>query len=206
MRVLLVDDHEIVRTGLKHLLESHKSVKKIFEATTGFEALKMMKEEKLDLVILDISMPDLSGLEVLGKADNIEGQTKYLVLSMYPEREYALRALKAGASGYITKDSAAEELHLAIDSVLEGEKYVSKNLRNIILDLKTDKAPHEKLSERESKVFLLLSKGKRNQEIADELFISIKTVSTYKSRIFEKMHLTTVQELTKYAIRHNLIE
>ncbi|MDZ7765692.1 MAG: response regulator transcription factor [Melioribacteraceae bacterium] len=159
--------------------------------------------------MLDISMPKLSGLEVLIKIREKKLSTKVLILSMYPEKEYAVRALKNGADGYITKESAAEELHEAIDTVLKGEKYVSKNLQKILLDKYTDgtpSVPHENLSDREFNVFLLIAKGKSPQEIASQLSISHKTVSTYKSRLMNKLGLNSVTELTRYAIQHKLIE
>lgn len=211
MKILIADDHEIVRTGLKHLIESHKSVDKVYEAADGKEALKLIETHKseLDMVVLDISMPNMSGLDVLNEIKRNNSGLKILVLSMHPEKEYALRTIKSGADGYITKDSAAEELHEAITTVLKGDKYVSKKLRKIILDkYKTGSSglPHEQLSDRELKVFLLLAEGKTIQQIADVLFISGKTVSTYKSRLQRKMNLHSISELTRYAIRHKLIE
>lgn len=209
MVVLIADDHEIVRKGLKQLLESHRSITKVLEAGDGKKTFELIKSEKIDLVVLDISMPGFSGLEVLNNAKEMNGDTKFLILSMYPEKEYALRSLKAGADGYITKDSAGDELLQAIDSVLSGRKYVSKNLQEILYKLQTktsDIPKHELLSDQEFKVFLLLAKGKRIFEIADQLFLSSKTVSTYKSRLMKKMNLESVSDITKYAIKHNLID
>ncbi len=210
MNVLLADDHGIVRTGLKHILESHNSIKKVFEASNGEEALKVIKAEKLDLIVLDLAMPKLTGLDVLTLAKEKKlTEAKFLILSMFPEKEYAMRVFRAGAAGYVTKDSVSDDLHKAIDAVLNGKKFISEQLRERMFDINIDEAelsPHEKLSDREFKVFILLSKGKRNQEIANKLFISEKTVHTYKSRIFEKMNLESVSELTKYAFQHKLIE
>ncbi len=209
MNVLLADDHEIVRTGLKQLLESHHKIDKVFEASDGKQALKIIESEVLELVVLDISMPKVSGLEVLKNTIEQGKSVKFLILSIYPEKEYAIRSFKLGASGYITKDSAADELHQAINTVLNGKHYVSRNLQDILFDVQNKKQPlskHESLSDREFRVFILLAQGKKIKEIADKLFISNKTVSTYKSRIFNKMKMKSVQELTKYAYQNKLIE
>lgn len=209
MNVLLADDHEIVRTGLKQLLESHNKIDKVFEASDGKQALKIIRNEDLELVVLDISMPKVSGLEVLKHTIEQGKSVKFLILSIYPEKEYAIRSFKLGASGYITKDSAADELHEAINTVLNGKHYVSRNLQDILFDVQNKKqrlSKHESLSDREFRVFILLAQGIKIKDIADKLFISNKTVSTYKSRIFNKMNMKSVQELTKYAFQNKLIE
>ena len=208
MNILLADDHEIVRTGIKRILETHESISRIYEASDGKEALKIIYDNKPDLVVLDINMPHLSGLDILNRVNEDKLDVKFLILSMYPEKEYAIRALKNGAYGYITKDSAADELFNAIDAVLNGKRYVSKDLQDILFDFAskgTESDPHDRLSDREFKVFILLAEGKTIAEIADILFISNKTVSTYKSRVIEKMRISSVAKLTKYAIQHKLI-
>ena len=209
MKVLLADDHEIVRTGLKRILEFNRQVTEILEANNGQKAFEIICEEKPDVVILDISMPKLTGLDVLKKIKNLNIKTRILILSMYPEKEYAIRALRNGAFGYITKNRVAEELDTAINFVLKEKKYVSKDLHEIFFDLSTEDMelkPHEKLSEREYEVFLLLASGKNFNEIANALFISNKTVSSYKSRIFEKMDILNITELVKYALQNKLIK
>lgn len=208
MKLLIADDHEIVRTGLKRILEHNTSISEIFEVSDGEEALKFICNQKPEVVILDVAMPKLTGLEVLNRLADKNCSSRVLILSMYPEKEYAVRALKSGAYGYITKDSAAEELNLAIQSVLQGNRYVSRELQNVLFDLKSknlDSAPHEILSDREFKVFLMLAEGNKIQMIAEKLFISNKTVSTYKARIFEKMKIQSIAELTRYALLQKLI-
>lgn len=209
MKALVADDHSIVRMGVKHILERHPVITTIFEASDGQEALKIIEENELDLVILDISMPLISGLEVLKRGLEIKPGINFLILSMHAEKEYALRVLKNGASGYLTKDSLADDLHSAIDIVLDGKKYVSQNMSEILLHINEEKFEiplHEKLSEREFDVLIKLASGKKINEIAQDLFLSVKTVSTYKTRLLEKMNLSSVAEITKYAIDHKLIE
>lgn len=209
MKALVADDHSIVRMGVKHILERHPVITTIFEASDGQEALKIIEENELDLVILDISMPVISGLEVLKRGLEIKPGINFLILSMHAEKEYALRVLKNGASGYLTKDSLADDLHSAIDIVLDGKKYVSQNMSEILLHINEEKFEiplHEKLSEREFDVLIKLASGKKLNEIAQDLFLSVKTVSTYKTRLLEKMNLSSVAEITKYAIDHKLIE
>lgn len=208
MKLLIADDHEIVRTGLKRILEQNTSISEIFEVSDGEEALKFITNQKPDVVILDVAMPKLSGLEVLDRLAVKNSNSRILVLSMYPEKEYALRALKSGAYGYITKDSVAEELNIAIQSVLQGNRYVSRELQNVLFDLKSknpEAVPHELLSKKEFKVFLMLAEGKTIKNISEILFISNKTVSTYKARIFQKMQMQSIAELTRYALLQKLI-
>lgn len=208
MKLLIADDHEIVRTGLKRILEHNTSISEIFEVSDGEEALKFISSQKPDVVILDIAMPKLTGLEVLKRLADRDINSRILILSMYPEKEYAIRALKSGAYGYITKNSVAEELNIAIQLVLQGHRYVSRELQNTLLDLtskKLESTPHKILSDREFGVFLLLAEGCKIQKIAESLCISNKTVSTYKARIFEKLEIQSIAELTRYALQHKLI-
>ena len=208
MKVLLADDHSIVRTGLKKLLESHIDISEVIECVDGKEALEKIRKLVPEVAVLDISMPKLTGLEVLQKINEDNLDVKCLILSIHPEKDYAIRAIKNGAYGYLPKDSAGEELIQAIDQVIKGEKYISKDLQNLLLEFTanpTQQELHEKLSDREFKVLILIVEGKSINEIAEKLFISNKTVSTYKTRLLEKMKISSVAELTKYAINHKLI-
>ncbi|MFC2084213.1 response regulator [Bacteroidota bacterium] len=209
MKVLVADDHAIVRKGLVQILREYSQVTEVVEARDGEEALKKIENDIFDLYILDISMPGKTGLDVLSELKVKNPDSKVLILSIYPEKEYAVRSFKLGASGYISKDNAADELVKAIDYIRHGRKYISRDVSETLLDLQMDQsslAPHEILSEREYRVFILLVTGKKISEIADELYLSPKTVSTYKKRIFEKMQMGSVSDLTRYAITHKLID
>ena len=209
MIVLLADDHTVVRAGLKTLLLEHSAVSKIFEVSNGEEALEMLKKNKIDLCLLDITMPKITGLEVLEASAKLNITTKFLILSMHSEKEFALLAINKGAAGYINKSSIAEELHEAIDRLIEGKKYVSNELAEILLSTRSKKEnnlPHLNLSERELEVFIKLAEGKTIHEIGELLFLSAKTVSTYKLRLFEKMNFQSITDLVKYAINNKMIE
>lgn len=208
MKILICDDHKIVRDGLRQILLQLQDALVIEEAGSGIEAITRLKNDKFDIMLLDISLPDVNGLEVLKKVKTNWPSTNVLMLSMYPQEHYALRALKIGASGYLTKDTASEELLLAVEKVSKGGKYISQSLaENLAFHINDDKnqQKHEKLSAREFEIMIKLSNGKSLQDIANELFISNKTVSTYRSRIMEKMELNKNTELTKYCIENNLI-
>ena len=209
MHVLVADDHAIVREGLKQIIKRMDEVSVVEEAQDGHEALNKIEQNKYDLVILDISMPGLSGLDVLKTMKDRNEKTRVLILSVHPQEQYAIRALKMGASGYLCKDSIYEELALAIKKIAAGGKYISAVLAEKIAfgpsnDL--DKLPHEGLSEREFQIMCMLAKGRSVKEIAGELFISDKTVSTYRMRLLEKMGMKNNAELTHYAINNDLIE
>ncbi len=209
MKVLIADDHDIVRAGLRGILSTYDPIQNIHEVSNGKEAIEFIMEEKPDLVILDISMPKLSGLEVLTRMRERGIESAVLILSMYPEKQYAIRALKSGASGYLTKERASDELLPAIEFIASGRKYVSRELQDILFELTTNPkaaSPHQNLSDREFKVFTMLAEGKSVQEISTILFISAKTVSTYKSRVFEKLNLSNLAELTRYAIKNDLVD
>jgi two-component system invasion response regulator UvrY len=209
MKVLIADDHTVVREGLKEILKRTDEVALLDEAVNGSEALAKMGKYHYDLVILDISMPDKSGLDILQTMKDKNINTRILILSVHPMEQYAIRALKLGASGYLCKSSVYEELATAINTISNGGRYISPALaEKIIFNEKNglDKSPHEKLSEREFQVMCLLAKGKSVKEIAAELFISDKTVSTHRMRLLEKMGLKKNSELTNYAIRNELIE
>ena len=208
MRILICDDHKIVRDGLKQILQQLGGATVIGEAGDGYEALSLLKKEQFDILLLDISLPGMSGMEILQAVKAKWPSINVLMLSMMPQEQYAILALKLGASGYLTKDTASEELLLAIRKVSEGGKYISHALaENLALHQTTDasKQKHEILSGREFEIMIKLANGKSLQEIGNELFISDKTVSTYRSRIMEKMELSKNAELTRYCLEHNLI-
>jgi len=208
MKILICDDHKIVRDGLRQILQQLEEVTFIGEARDGNEALTILKVDAYEVVLLDISLPDQNGLEVLKYIKSKWPSTNVLMLSMHPQEQYAIRALKLGASGYLTKDTASEELIAAIKKVSAGGKYISQSLaENLALHLDDDsnRQKHEVLSNREFEIMIKIANGKSLQEIGDELFISVKTVSTYRCRIMEKMGLKKNTELTRYCIENNLI-
>ena len=209
IRILVVDDHAIVREGLKQILADVTDLSVRDEAANGQEALEKIRGGEFDCVLLDISMPGRSGLEVLKEIKAERPRLPVLILSMHAEEQYAIRALKAGASGYLTKASAPDELIGAIRKVSCGRKYVSASLAEKLageLDSDATKPPHETLSDREYQVMLMLASGKAVKEIADELCLSVKTISTYRSRVMEKMSMKKNAELTLYAIQNRLVE
>ncbi len=208
MKILICDDHKIVRDGLRQILQQLQGVSLIEEAGSGSEALLLLKSNVFDIMLLDISLPDKNGLEVLKSVKEKWPSTNVLMLSMHPQEQYAIRAIKLGASGYLTKETASDELLLAVRRVSEGGKYISQTLaENLAHHLDKDKyqQKHDILSGREFEIMIKLANGKSLQEIGDELFISNKTVRTYRSRIMEKMELTKNTELTKYCIENKLI-
>jgi len=209
MKILIADDHAIVREGLKQIVKTLPEVTLIDEASEGNEALLKIKEVGYDLVILDISMPGLSGLDILQSISRRKIDTRVLMLSFHPEEQYAIRALKLGASGYLSKNSAFEELTTAIRKIAGGGKYVSPAFAEKLIFTDPEQGTqnlHDSLSDREFQVMIMLAKGKTVVEIAKEIFISDKTVSTYRSRIMEKMDMKKNADLTLYASRNNLIE
>ena len=208
MRILICDDHQIMRDGLKQILQQLEGVKSIGDAKTGAEAVSCLAKEVFDILLLDISLPDKNGLEILKTVKEKWPSTNVLMLSMHPQEQYAIRALKLGASGYLTKDTASEELLKAIRKISAGGKYISQSLaENIAHQLDKDKyqLKHEILSGREFEIMIKLALGKSLQDIGNELCISDKTVSTYRSRIMEKMELSKNTELARYCIENNLI-
>jgi two-component system invasion response regulator UvrY len=208
-RVLIADDHAVVRAGLRQFLETDQSIREIGEAATGREALEQLRNGKWDLLLLDINMPDRSGLDVLRQVRSTHPDTRVLVLSGYPERQYAVNVLRAGASGFLSKESAPEELLKAVRTVLGGRRYVSSALAELLvsdLDGDAQRPLHARLSEREFQILCKLAAGRAVSEIADELCISVKTVSTYRSRVLQKMDLKTNADLTAYALHNELIQ
>jgi two-component system invasion response regulator UvrY len=208
IRLLIVDDHAMFRQGLKQILAKQSDMQVVDEVGNGLDALMKIKDEKYNVVILDISMPGKSGWEILADIKNVNPDLPVLILSMYPEDQYAVRMLKAGASGYVTKESAADELITAIRKVANGGRYVSATLAErlaYIVGAHPDKLPHQLLSNREFQVMCLLAEGKTLKEIADELCLSEKTITTYRARILEKMQIRNNVELTHYVIQNKLL-
>jgi DNA-binding NarL/FixJ family response regulator len=209
IRILVADDHAVVREGVKRIVADTSDLVVAAEASQSQEVLSKVAARTCDVVLLDISMPGRSGLEILQQLKRAHPALPVLVFSVHPENQYALRVFKAGASGYLTKDSIPEELVTAIRKVVRGGHYVSPSLaEHLVLEVTTgsDKPPHANLSDREYQVLCLLASGKTATEIAKELSLSVKTVSTHRSRILAKMHMKTNAELMHYAIRHRLVE
>ena len=209
IKILIADDHAVVRRGLKQILAEEPNMAVFGEACNAQEVLKNVREQNWDIVILDITMPDRSGLEVLKELKNIRPKLPVLILSIHPEEQYAVRVLKAGAAGYMTKESAPEELVKAVRKVIRGSKYISPSLaEKLAFDLETDseKPLHETLSDREYQVMCMIASGKTVKEIAKELYLSVKTISTHRARILGKMKMKTNAELTHYAIKNRLVD
>ena len=207
-RVLIADDHPAVRRGLKEIIAEALPSAAIEEARNGAETLALARKRKPDVVVLDVSMPGRSGLEVLKELKEEYPKVPVLVLSVHPEEQFAVRALKAGAAGYLTKESAPEELVRAIRAVLTGRKYVTPAVAERLaaaIEVGAGAAPHEVLSDREFHVMRMLASGKSVREVADELSLSPKTVSTYRTRLLRKMGMRTNADLTRYAVRHGLV-
>jgi len=208
MKILICDDHPIVRQGIRLILEQERDVKQIEEARDGTEVIKLLNKIVFDIIILDISLPGRSGLEILQTIKMKWPQVNVLMLSMHPEEKYAVRALKYGASGYLSKDSAAQELMLAILKIANGGKYVSQSLGENLVSKFDPENPlliHETLSGREFEIMIQLANGKSIEEIANELNISRKTVTTYRSRLMFKMGFAKNTQLTRYCIENDLI-
>jgi len=207
-KILIADDHPIVRAGLKQIINDEENLKVCGEASNGVEVIKLINKSEYDLIILDISMPGECGLEVLKQIKYSNPFLKVLILSTYSEDIYAERAIKAGASGYLNKQYATRDLIIAINKILKGGNFISQVAAEaIVMNIieNNDELPHKKLSDREFQVLVLLGKGKTVSEIAEKLFLSVKTVSTYRSRILNKLLLRTTAELIKYSIEHKLV-
>jgi DNA-binding NarL/FixJ family response regulator len=211
IRILITDDHPIVRKGIRQLLEDdqYERFGNIAEAGNGKELLDKLQSSDFDVVLLDISLPGRSGLELLGEIKKLKPAVSVVILSIYSEEQYALRAMKLGASGYLTKASAPEELIAAVVKAAQGERYISSSLaKKITFNLLEDKeAPlYEKLSVRELEVVSMLASGKTMSSIADKLSLSPKTISTYRERILSKLNLKTTSDIIRYAIMEGLSE
>ena len=208
-RCLITDDHPIVRRGVRELLEEEQLCSEICEVRTGEEALEAVRRQPWDLMILDIALPDKHGLEVLKETKLLQPSLPVLMLSLYPEKEFALRAIKAGASGYLTKQSAPSELLAAVIRVLQGGRYITAALAEqmaSVIETGVDGSLHARLSDRELQVLRLLGQGKSVSVIAEELRLSVKTISTYRARILEKLSCESTGELIRYAIEARLID
>jgi DNA-binding NarL/FixJ family response regulator len=207
IKVLLADDHTIVRHGLKQILETDPTINVVFEASNGHEAIEFVRTKPVDIVIMDITMPGKNGLEALKDIKRMRPALPVLVLSMHPHEQYAVRVLRAGAAGYISKESAPDELVTAIKKAFTGGKYISPEVAELLAThIEHDRVdePHKMLSDREFEVFLMIGQGKSLTEIANELNISVKTVSTYRTRIIEKTTLATNSSITRYCVQHGL--
>jgi len=208
IKILVADDHAIVREGLKQIVADSPDVVVAGEAVDGREVLEQVQKEHWDLILLDLSMPGRSGIDTLKDLKIEKPKLPVLVLSMYPEEQYAIRALKAGAAGYLTKESAPEELIEAIRKVSQGSKYISASLAESLashVERNSDKPAHETLSDREYQVMLMIASGKTVTEIANELSLSVKTISTNRVRALRKMGMKNNAEFTYYAIKHGLV-
>lgn len=209
IKILIADDHAVVREGLKQIISETSDMRVTDEANNGQEVLNKVSEQHYDVVLLDITLPGRSGLDVLKQLKSKMPKLPVLMLSVHPEEQYAVRTLKAGASGYLTKGSATDELIAAIRKISTCKKYVSSSLAEKLafdLDLDYDKPRHEILSDREYQVMSMIASGKTVKEIADELSLSVQTISTYRSRILEKMKMKNNAEIIYYAVKQGLVE
>ena len=209
IKVLVVDDHPIVRQGLKQILSEEPDMAVLGEARNSQEVLELVHNQDWDIVVLDITMPGRGGLDVLKEVRHERPKLPVLMLSVHPEDQYAVRTLKAGAAGYMTKESAPEELVQAIRKILHGGKYVSSTLAEKLafhLEAETEKPLHDSLSNREYQVMLMIASGKRTGAIAEEMSLSVKTVSTYRARILEKMGMKGNADLTYYVFKNRLLD
>lgn len=208
LEIIIADDHGIFREGLKQVIARTANMSVVDEAADGNELLAKLRVNDYGLVILDISMPGRSGLDILAEIKNIRPRLPVLILSMHPEEQYALRALKSGASGYLTKGSSSLELIDALQKIALGKKYVSESMTDLLarrLGTGIDSQPHERLSDREFQVLKMIAAGAAPRKISEELGVGIKTVNTYRVRILQKMDMTCNADLTRYAVQHNLI-
>jgi len=213
IRVLLADDHTVVRDGLEMMLDSEDSISVIGTATNGFEAIDNSKKLEPDVVLMDIAMPNMNGIEATYRIKEQNPDTKVLILSMKYNKESVFRALKAGAIGYILKESASDEVVEAVKAASENKRFLSEKVDEIVIDsyLNEKEGPEEEdplelLSSREREVLQLVSEGQTNQQIANQLYISEKTVGTYRSRLMNKLELDNITELVKFAIKHNITD
>lgn len=209
IKILVVDDHALIRKGLKQLLEGRSDMQVTGEAETGLQAISMARKHRYDLILLDIALPDKHGMDVLKQLKSEQPGIKVIVLSMYPEDQYGVRVLKAGAAGYINKQSAPDKLVGAIQQVISGKKYISENLAEQLLSNligESQELMHQSLSNREYQTLCLMSSGKSLTEISEIMLLSPKTVSVYRARMLEKMNFKNNAEAVHYAIAHHLVD
>ena len=207
INIIIVDDHFILREGIKRIIDDTLDIKIVAEASSGPEAINLILANKYDLVLLDISMPGQNGLQTLKLIKKYNNKLPVLMLSMHSEEQYAMRSIKAGASGYITKDTVPNELVIAIRKINKGRKFISKEVAELLtteLYHNEDKDPHEFLSDREFEILKMIGKGMTTKSIAEELLISPKTVSTYRSRILDKLNMRNNSDLIHYVIDYKL--
>lgn len=207
-KVLVADDHTIVRAGISKIINDHPSMEVLDEASSGAEVLELVGDKSYDIIILDINMPNISGLDALKQLQSIQPDTPVLILSMYPESQYATRTLKAGASGYLTKEAAPENLIQAIQKVVSGGRFITPELAEQLaftIGNESRENPHDILSDREYQVMCAIASGKSASEIARDLHLSVKTVSTYRTRVLEKMEFENNSQLTHYVIKNDLL-
>ena len=209
IRILIADDHSVVRQGLQQIVSERMNMTVAAEAASGQEALDLVRGNEFDVAIIDIAMPGRGGLDILRDLKAARPDMKVIVLSMYSEEQYAVRSLRDGASAYLTKTSAPDELVLAIETVAAGRRYITPSIADRLagyIEDSTTRPVHELLSDREMQVLVLIGSGKTVSEIAEELTLSVKTVSTYRSRVLEKMALASNADLIRYAIHHRLVD
>jgi len=209
IRIVIADDHEIVRAGLKQIISDDEDMEVLGESNNGENLIELVKKHDYDVVLLDLKMQGISGIDVIKHIKALKPDLPIIVLSMHAEDQYAVRTIKAGASGYITKETAAENLITAVRRVVGGGKYISPTLAETLADSIAGGGgdlPHEKLADREFQVMCMIASGKTVTEIGAELFLSVKTISTYRQRILEKMNMKNNSELTHYAIKNNLLD
>lgn len=209
IKILIADDHTLFRKGLKHILSEYPDLVVTDEASNGQEVLEKIWHNDYDMVLLDITMPGMTGLEALKQLKNDKPKLPVLVLSMHPEEQYAVRVIRAGASGYLRKESAPDELITAIQKISGGRKYITSSLAERLADnveSTAEKPLHDTLSDREFEVFRMIAAGKKIKQIAEALFLNARTISTYRSRILEKMQIKTNAELIHYAIKHQILD
>ncbi|MDM0104941.1 response regulator transcription factor [Variovorax sp. J22R24] len=208
IKIGIVDDHAIVRTGLKDFFSQHVDLRVVGEAATGREAIDLVRSHEIDVLVMDLSMPGQSGIDAIAMVRAKAPDTGILILSGYPEEHYAMNLIRQGASGYLNKECDPKEIVDAIRTISLGRRYITPAVAELLarqLDRKNDAAPHEQLSEREFQVFLKLATGETAGSIAEHLSLSVKTVSTYRSRLMEKMNLASNSDLTYYALKNQLI-
>jgi two-component system invasion response regulator UvrY len=209
IKVLIADDHAVVRRGLRQILSETSDILVAGEASTVQEVRELVREQRWDVVVLDITMPGGSGLDLLTELRRLSPNPRVLVLTVYPEAQYAVRAIRAGAAGFLTKESAPEQLIAAVRKVAVGGRYVSNELAEALASLvagEAQGAPHERITDREFEVFKMLAAGRTVSQVAQELALSVKTVSTHRTRILKKMEMKTNADLTQYAVRNALVE
>ncbi len=208
IRILIADDHSTVRQGLALILERNGEMKVVMSSTNGTDALDWLHENDCDVALIDISMPGMNGIDLLKRLQKEKPALPVLILSAYPEDQYAVRLIRAGAAGYLNKECAPEELVNAVHCALDGKRYISPAVAEMLaseIRMPDERLPHETLSNREYQIFLLLASAKTAGEIADILKLSVKTISTYRGRILEKMHLQNNAELMRYAVDNQIM-